>query len=146
MRRMLFTGLLAGALGVCGCSNNDPEVRQQVQGIREQMRDATSGARRAAADAGLEAKVKSAIETRKGLEGSRIDVEAKGDMITLKGDVMSRDQAELAEKVAMETNGVASISNQLMLRVPAKSSEPTVQPLTPEATPGAAAVPSETGR
>jgi hyperosmotically inducible protein len=76
----------------------------------------------AAANAALSAKVKTALLTRKGLDGANIQVEARGSAVTLQGDVVTREQAKLAEQVAKQTEGVQSVKNQLMLRVPAKAS------------------------
>jgi osmotically-inducible protein OsmY len=100
--------------------------------VRQEVGNAAENARQAAADAALAGKVKTALETRKGLEAPKphLDVNAKDGHVVLKGDVSSREQAELAERVALETEGVNSVDNQLMLRVPAKG------PGTPPTTPG----------
>ena len=51
---------------------------------------------------------------------------AAGAMLTLKGDVTSPEQAALAEKVAGETQGVASVRNELTMRIPATQPAPGV--------------------
>ena len=118
-------------LAAAGCSSSDKaEVRENVAGLREQMGSAAEGARLAAADAGLQGKVKTTLATRKGLDTRGIDVEAKNGSVTLKGTIPTREQAELAERVAMETEGVQAVDNQLMLTIPAKST-PYEAPSTP---------------
>lgn len=129
MNRFLVAGVVLSLAALAGCSqNNKAEVREQVQGMRQQIGAAAQDAERAANNAALAGKVKSALETRKGLERTKINVDAQGATVTLKGDVSSREQAELAERVATETEGVQSVVNQLMLRIPAKSAAPAVPP------------------
>ena len=119
MKRWLNIGIIVLGLPVlAGCSRaQQGEVRQGAQGVGQQIESA-------AANVTLATKVKTALATRKGLDGAKIDVDATGPVVTLKGDVVTREQADLAERVARETDGVQSVSNELMLRVPAKG--PTV--------------------
>lgn len=125
MRHLVLLGLAAGVGLLGGCNQTDrAEVRQEVKGMRQQMQGAAENARQATADAALTGKVKTALATRKGLDMPKphIDVDAKDGHVVLKGDVGNRQQAELAERVAMEIEGVTSVDNQLMLRIPAKGS------------------------
>lgn len=131
MRHGAALGLALGVGLLGGCTASERAgVRQNVQGMRQEVGQA-------AADAALAGKVKTALSTRKGLETpkSHIDVEAKSGRVVLKGDVASREQAELAEQVALQTAGVNSVDNQLMLRIPAKTpgSPAGTQPTTPGA-------------
>jgi osmotically-inducible protein OsmY len=128
MKPMWMLGLAGTLLGVSGCTSAERAgVRQDVKGVRQQLRGAAEDAKIAAGNAAAEAKVKAALESRKGLVAKGINVEMNSGHLVLKGDVASREQAELAEKVALETDGVNSVDNQLMLRVPAKS-EPAPTP------------------
>lgn len=103
---------------LAGCTpQQQAEVRERVRGIQEETRQA-------AADAALATKVRTVLATRKGLDASRLQVEARGGHVILKGEVASREQAELAERAAMEVEGVQSVENQLTVRVPAKSLPP----------------------
>jgi hypothetical protein len=121
MRALLAAGLALSLAVLGGCTRAEKErVNGGVQDLGQQMKGAAESARQTAADVALAGKVKTALMTRKGLEGSQIDVEAKDGVVTLKGDVATRDQAEVAEQVAQGTDGVTSVSNQLMLRVPVK--------------------------
>jgi len=120
MNRIWTIALVGAVAAVSGCSQSErASVRQDVQGMRQQMGEAAHKARVAARNATAEAKIKNALESRKGLEAKGIDVEMRSGHVTLKGDVASREQAELAEKVTLETDGVTAVDNQLMLRVPA---------------------------
>jgi len=124
MRNRSFSALAAAALlaGLAGCSMQEKqEVRQDVKGMRQELGDAAARARKATWDAALAGKVKAALGTRKGLDARGINVSADGPAVTLKGDVTSPEQAELAEKVATETEGVESVRNMLTMRIPAKS-------------------------
>lgn len=133
MRYLVLLGIAAGLGLLGGCTSAEKsDVRQEVQGMRQQMANATESARQAAVNTALEGKIKTALSTRKGMDTKHLDVEANNGAVVLKGDVANREQAELAERVALETEGVSSVDNQLMVRVPAKS----VAPATTE--PGAA--------
>jgi len=106
-----------------GCTRADKaEVDRQAQGVGAKVGTVAENARQAVSDAALAAKVKTALSTRKGLNGADIDVDAKGTTVTLKGDVNTREQADEAEQVARGTTGVTTVVNQLMLRVPVKES------------------------
>lgn len=130
MRRTMLIGMLAvGAVFGAGCTaREEAAVREDVRGVREQIRGAAENAQQAAENAALAGKVKTALATRKGMDTSDINVEAKNGVVVLKGDVASRQQAEEAEKVAMGTTGVQAVDNQLMVRVPASSLPADRQP------------------
>ena len=106
-----------------GCTRaQEAEVREDAQGLGQKVQTAAEGARDAVGDAALVAKVKTALGMRKGIEASDIDVEAKDGVVTLKGDVNSQTQADLAVDVAKGTEGVTSVNSQLNIRVPAAGS------------------------
>jgi hypothetical protein len=150
MKSLLIAGMALSTALLAGCNSAEKsEVRQDVQGLRQQIGNAAENARRQAVNAGLEGKVKAALETRKGLDPRHIDVEARGSAVVLKGDVGDPAQADLAERVARETEGVETVDNQLMVRVPAKSlprpgSPQSVAPAAPDTTPSGAAPPTST--
>jgi osmotically-inducible protein OsmY len=122
MRAIAVMGLLA----VCGCTpGQKADVRENVKGLRQEVGHAAQNVGQAASNAALVAKVKSALATRKGLEGSDISVEASGSVVSLKGTVASREQGELAERVAAETEGVTSVQNQLAVKVPIQEMPPS---------------------
>lgn len=122
MRNLALLGTVLALAGLAGCSSQQNEqVRQDVKGVRQEFNQAAENARQAAADAALAAKVKTALETRKGMDPRGIKVQANGSTVILKGDVASPEQAKLAEQVTTETEGVTSVQNELTMRVPATS-------------------------
>src|SRR5215212_2906797 len=101
MRPFLIAGLALSLALLGGCTRAEKaRVNDGVQDLGQQVRGAAENAKQAAADASLAGKVKSALMTRKGMEASQINVEAKDGVVTLKGDVATREQAEQAEQVA----------------------------------------------
>jgi hyperosmotically inducible periplasmic protein len=106
-----------------GCTRaQKADMQRDSRQLGEQAQTAAQGAKQAIDDAALAAKVKTALSTRKGIKASDINVDARSGVVTLKGDVDSQTQADLAVKVARETEGVSSVTNQLMVRVPAAGS------------------------
>jgi hyperosmotically inducible protein len=140
MKRLLTMTVVAlGLLAAGGCSQSDKaQVNENVQGMRQQIDKAADDAKTAASNAALESKVKARLSTQKGLDTRAVDVKAQNGTVTLKGDIASREQADMAERVARETDGVQSVTNDLMLRVPAKDPQPlaTTPDNAPAATPG----------
>jgi osmotically-inducible protein OsmY len=128
--------LALGGLLLAGCSGQqDAQVRQGVQGIRQEFRDAAAVARQKTADAALAASVKAALAARKGLAAGGIKVGASGTTVTLSGDVTSPEQAALAERTAAETKGVEAVQNRLTMRIPATpgaAAAGTTTPVTPQ--------------
>ena len=109
MKTLLVAGAALSVALLGGCTRADKaEVNRETQSLCARVENAGVQARHAVADAALVAKVKSVLATRKGLEGADIHVEATGTVVTLKGDVNTREQAAQAEKVARETDGVTS--------------------------------------
>jgi osmotically-inducible protein OsmY len=137
MKQALLMACALGLSALAGCTQADKtQIRQDVKGVRQQIGSAAESAQQAAAETSLAAKVKAALGTRKGLNGSNIDVKVNGSAVTLTGDVASREQAEQAERVATETEGVGSVDNQLTMRIPA------ITPSTPAPRAAPAAAPS----
>lgn len=131
-----MTTLVLALAAVSGCTPaQNANVRQEVKGVRQQLDQAADQAREAAANATLAGKVKARLAGQKGLEGDHINVDAKNGTVILKGDVPNPNQAELAEQVAMGTEGVQAVENQLTMRVPATHNVPG--PTTPNTEPGA---------
>jgi len=126
-RNLAAIGAALMLAGLAGCTaQQNAGVRQDVKGMRQELGEAAARARKAADDTALAGKVRAALTTRKGLDARHIDVAANSGTVTLKGDVTSPEQASLAEKVAMETDGVQSVRNVLTMRIPAKN--PSVAP------------------
>jgi osmotically-inducible protein OsmY len=125
MNRLSIGVLILGLIVVAGCSRTqNAQVRDGAENLGQQVQTAAEGAKEAASNAALAAKVKTAMGTRKGVNAGDINVDAKDGVVTLKGDVNSQAEADLAVEVAQQTEGVQSVNNQLMVRVPAKGATP----------------------
>ena len=140
MQRWMMIGAAVALFGAAGCRQADnARVQQQVQGMRQELGNAADQARQSAADASLAGNVKAALQARKGLDARDIEVVAKGNTVTLRGDVTSPDQATMAEQVATETKGVSQVIDQLTMHVPAKTpSGPTSGSATDQSNDGSA--------
>jgi hyperosmotically inducible protein len=126
MNRLAIAGLLLGLAMLVGCTRAEKaHVREGARDLGEQAQTAAQSAQQAVSNVTLAAKVKTALSTRKGLNAKDIAVDARGPVVTLKGDVNSQAEADLAVHVAEQTDGVQSVKNELMLRVPAKGSMPS---------------------
>src|SRR5688500_6460930 len=100
MRGLWIVGIALSLAALGGCTRDEKaQVREGARDVGQQMETAAQNVRQQVDEAALEAKVKTALSTRKGLNAGGINVEAKGAVVTLKGDVNSRAQAELAEQV-----------------------------------------------
>jgi osmotically-inducible protein OsmY len=125
MNRWAIAGLLLGLAVLAGCTRaGKAQVREGTRDLGERAQTAARSAGQAVSNVTLAAKVKTALSTRKGLNAKDIAVEAQGPIVTLKGEVNSQQEADLAVHVAEQTDGVQSVKNELMLRVPAKGSTP----------------------
>lgn len=93
-------------------------------------------------DAGISTSVKSRLAADDVVKARRIDVDTRDKVVTLTGEVRSADEEAQALKIARDTNGVASVVDQLSV-VP----EPAAAPTTgiPPTEPGVAAVGSDAG-
>lgn len=68
-------------------------------------------------DATTTASVKSRLVANKNTSGLQIDVDTRGDEVTLSGEVASDQEKSLAEELALSTGDVKSVRNQLVVRV-----------------------------
>ena len=64
-------------------------------------------------DANLTAKVKSQLLWNSNTQGLRIDVDTRGGVVTLRGEVASAAESELATQIARNTSGVRRVDNEL---------------------------------
>lgn len=65
------------------------------------------------ADATTTARVKFALLANKSTEGLKINVDTSNGIVTLEGKVQSRQHRDLAEQIAMNSEGVAEVNNRL---------------------------------
>ena len=67
-------------------------------------------------DATTTASVKSRLVANANTSGLQIDVDTRGDEVTLSGEVASAQEKALAEELALSTGDVKSVRNQLVVR------------------------------
>ena len=66
-------------------------------------------------DATTTAMVKSKLLADPQIKGTKIDVDTRGDVVTLSGTVASKEQKQLAEQIAKNTGDVKQVKNQLVV-------------------------------
>jgi len=69
-------------------------------------------------DATTTARVKIALLANESTEGLAIDVDTENGMVSLEGDVESKQESELAEEIAKNTEGVSKVDNRLKVTSP----------------------------
>ena len=67
-------------------------------------------------DATTTASVKSRLLGNSNTAGMQIDVDTRGDVVTLSGEVVSAEEKALAEELARSTGDVKDVRNQLVVR------------------------------
>jgi len=67
-------------------------------------------------DATTTASVKSRLLGNQNTAGMQIDVDTRGDVVTLSGEVSSAEEKALAEELARSTGDVKDVRNQLVVR------------------------------
>jgi osmotically-inducible protein OsmY len=68
------------------------------------------------ADATTTAEVKSKLLSNSNTHGMKIDVDTRGDVVTLSGTVASAEEKQLAEQLARNTRDVKDVNNKLAVR------------------------------
>jgi len=77
--------------------------------------DTYKGTRRAVKDTVITAKVKTALHDDREVRDVDIDVDTRAGVVTLAGKVPSQVTAERAQQIAMQTEGVRQVNNQLTI-------------------------------
>jgi osmotically-inducible protein OsmY len=72
-------------------------------------------------DAGITAKVKTALLFRRDVDASEIEVSVKDGIVTLRGEVTSQTQKELATEYARNVGGVKDVRNEMSVSQTAKN-------------------------
>ena len=103
---------LAGELarGVDGITAVDNRLEIKRENSKERPRNELL---ERVSDANLTAKVKSQLLWNSNTQGLRIDVDAQGGIVTLRGEVASAAESELAAQIARNTSGVHRVDNEL---------------------------------
>jgi len=120
--RFLIAAVLAGAIGLPGCGEGPapkpatkpapPPPQAAAKPAPEPPAAATP---QAESDRALAAKVKSALGAEPRLNAHRVDVVARDGAVTLFGTTESREQQEMAAKLAAAVAGVKSVENKLAI-------------------------------
>jgi len=108
------------ALGVGGISEVDNQIMVQPDYVPVRPADRSYG--EVVDDATITAAVKSKLLWSKHTDGLTADVDTKRGRVTLQGSADSAAERELATRLALNTRGVMSVDNQLMV----KNAKPTV--------------------
>lgn len=103
---MLFAMLTAAPMA--GFSEEQP-----AQTLEGKSNDIADSIENYVDDSKITALVKSHFVTVKGLDSLDIKVITENRVVTLKGDVENESQSELAEKSAVQVDGVKSVVNTL---------------------------------
>lgn len=90
-------------------------IKQAGSDTAAAAEDVYTGTKRAVKDTAITAKIKTALHDDAALNGSDIHVSTKTGVVTLQGQVSSREAAARAEDLAAHTNGVKRVNNQLMV-------------------------------
>jgi hyperosmotically inducible protein len=91
------------------------EVKQAGSDTAAAAKDTFDGTERAVKDTAITAKVKTALAADRNVKASKIHVDTVAGIVTLKGSVPTPEVAQQAEQLAMQTEGVKSVNNQLMV-------------------------------
>ncbi|MCI5063592.1 BON domain-containing protein [Algiphilus sp.] len=108
---MILAGTFLGMSGVVQAeseqaSSEQGTLKQSVEGAAERAADFLS-------DTALTARVKTALTTESALSPFSVGVESTRGVVTLTGDVASRAERRLAERVAADVEGVIAVHNAL---------------------------------
>jgi hyperosmotically inducible protein len=124
--RIVLSTALASviALGVSGCdreveNTNAQQPPQQPQTFPQPNPNPNGNATtdiNTTSDGELSSRVETALNNDKALETSNISVSTIQGEVTLSGDVESQRQRDMALRVARETNGVRTVTDNLVVR------------------------------
>jgi osmotically-inducible protein OsmY len=111
--RDLAGELAKGIEGVVAV-DNDLQVGAAPAAKREETPDRPFGVW--VDDATTTAQVKSKLLGNPNTKGLQIDVDTRGDVVTLSGEVRSAEEKQLVEELARNTGDVKQVRNQLVVR------------------------------
>lgn len=89
------------------------QIEHAGSDIATGAKDVYHGTKRAVKDTAITAKVKTALHSDKGIGDVDIDVDTTAGIVTLQGKVPTQTMAARAEQVAMQTEGVTKVNNEL---------------------------------
>jgi len=110
-----------GTTGAAQADRDRPDLldrdRARATGARigERLAEGANRAERLARDAGLTAKITSKMALDDLVQARHIDVDTAEGIVTLRGSVASAAERDRAVQLARETEGVASVTDQLTI-------------------------------
>ena len=119
---LLVTALAAAALLTVGCEQRGTQTTGQVTPptttakIEAKTSQAADKVAMAADDTAITAKVKAAILAEPGLKSLQINVDTKDATVTLSGNVESDMLRDRAKQIAMSTEGVRNVVDNLSVK------------------------------
>lgn len=97
------------ALSIDGVESVDNKLNVRKKDTEQKAADATSAVK----DAAITAKVKASLLTNGNVSGTDINVDTEQSVVTLRGEVDSSIESELAEKITANIDDVKSVENEL---------------------------------
>jgi hyperosmotically inducible protein len=118
---LLVAALAAAALAGVGCEQRSADtvgrsVDQTTAKMQAKTAQAADQVATATDDTAITAKVKAAILAEPGLKSLQINVDTKGATVTLSGSVDSDMLRDRAKQIAMSTDGVRNVVDNLSVR------------------------------
>lgn len=120
-RNILAMMLIAGAMGTAGTSMAAPEQTDSEGSFKQSVEGAAERAADYLSDTALTARVKTALTTESALGPFTVGVESTRGVVTLTGDVRSRAERKLAERIAADVEGVIAVHNAVRVNEDAGS-------------------------
>jgi osmotically-inducible protein OsmY len=96
--------------------DNDLEVATDARAVASRARGPERSFGVWIDDATTTATVKSKLLANRNTQGLQIDVDTRGDVVTLTGEVSSAEEKALAEEIARNTGDVKDVRNQLVVK------------------------------
>jgi osmotically-inducible protein OsmY len=105
----------SSAAGALSGRVDSEKIRQTGSEIAGAIAGGADRAEGVLSEASLTAKIKSKMALDDTLDGSHLDVDTEGTVVTVRGDANSAAQRERALQLARETKGVTSVVNRIEL-------------------------------
>ena len=117
----LLIALAAGTLLMAGCDQRAPantaaKIDRATDKVGATVSNAADKTATVAEDAAITAKVKAAILAEPGLKTLQINVDTKDATVTLTGNVDSDMLRDRAKQIAMSTEGVKNVVDNLSVK------------------------------
>ncbi|MGH8427857.1 MAG: BON domain-containing protein [Gammaproteobacteria bacterium] len=112
--------LAAAGVGLSGCHQKSQSPSQQMQQGANQMAQGAQSAgnqmKQVVSDSAITAKIKAKLAANSGLSSLNIHVETNNGVVTLSGTVGTDAQLNLANQIALDTDGVKGVENQIQVQ------------------------------